>query len=338
VLPDGCVDVLVFGHGRPEAARVVGTMKHAFVAPAHAGAFFGIRFRPGEAARLLPAASRELTDTEAPLAALWGDEGRALEAALVELLDDAVTKHLAAEQILARAGAAVESTLRALGASAHAALHRARRHRAEDVRAGDATPARCRAPRRGHRAIGRGIPCGIRRSGTFHERFGRSRRHHAARSRAGAVGFVQDGPPRRELERGLQKELLMPIVPDMVGMSVKDVPRAIRFYRLLGLPFPDAAPGEDYVEVKTNGYRISLNAQSLEKELIPNWTEPRGQRMGLAFLCESPAQVDATYATVIAAGHQGVKEPWDAFWGQRYALVEDPDGAHVSLFCPLAAK
>jgi len=30
-----------------------------------------------------------------------------------------------------------------------------------------------------------------------------------------------------------------------------------------------------------------------------------------------------------------VKEPWDAFWGQRYALVEDPDGAHVSIFCPL---
>jgi uncharacterized glyoxalase superfamily protein PhnB len=130
----------------------------------------------------------------------------------------------------------------------------------------------------------------------------------------------------------------MPIVPDMVGMSVKDVPRAIRFYRLLGLAFPDAAPGEDYVEVKTNGYRISLNAQSLEREMMPDWVEPRGQRMGLAFLCESPAQVDETYAKVVAAGHKGVKEPWDAFWGQRYALVEDPDGAHVSLFCPLAAK
>ena len=130
----------------------------------------------------------------------------------------------------------------------------------------------------------------------------------------------------------------MPIVPDMVGMSVKDVPRAIRFYRLLGLAFPDAATGEDYVEVKTNGYRISLNAQSLEKEMNPDWAPPRGQRMGLAFLCESPAQVDETYAKVVAAGHKGVKEPWDAFWGQRYALVEDPDGAHVSLFCPLPTK
>jgi uncharacterized glyoxalase superfamily protein PhnB len=128
----------------------------------------------------------------------------------------------------------------------------------------------------------------------------------------------------------------MPIVPDMVGISVKDVPRAIRFYRLLGLAFPDTAADEDYVEVKANGYRISLNAQSLEKEMMPGWIEPRGQRMGLAFLCGSPEEVDATYARVVAEGHKGVKEPWDAFWGQRYALVEDPDGAHVSLFAPLS--
>jgi uncharacterized glyoxalase superfamily protein PhnB len=127
----------------------------------------------------------------------------------------------------------------------------------------------------------------------------------------------------------------MPIVPDMVGISVASIPRAIAFYRLLGLEFADTAEGEAYVEVKTNGYRISLNAQSLEKEMIPDWVEPRGQRLGLAFLCDSPKQVDETYAKIVAAGHKSVKEPWDAFWGQRYALVEDPDGAHVSIFCPL---
>ena len=72
--------------------------------------------------------------------------------------------------------------------------------------------------------------------------------------------------------------------------------------------------------------------------MTPDWVEPRGQRVGLAFLCESPKQVDETHAKIVAAGHRSVKEPWDAFWGQRYALVEDPDGAHVSLFCPLLAK
>jgi catechol 2,3-dioxygenase-like lactoylglutathione lyase family enzyme len=128
----------------------------------------------------------------------------------------------------------------------------------------------------------------------------------------------------------------MPIVPDMVGIVVSNIPRSIRFYRLVGLDFPNSGPSEDYVEVKTpNGYRISLNSVELDKKLTPGWVEPRGQRVGLAFLCDSPAEVDATYAKVVAAGHKGVKEPWDAFWGQRYAMVEDPDGAHVSLFAPL---
>jgi predicted enzyme related to lactoylglutathione lyase len=129
----------------------------------------------------------------------------------------------------------------------------------------------------------------------------------------------------------------MPIVPDMVGIVVSDIPRAIQFYRLVGLDFPDAGPGEDYVEVKTsNGYRVSLNSMELDKKLTPGWVEPRGQRVSLAFLCGSPKEVNTTYAKIVAAGYTSVKAPWDAFWGQRYAVVEDPDGAHVSLFAPLA--
>jgi catechol 2,3-dioxygenase-like lactoylglutathione lyase family enzyme len=128
----------------------------------------------------------------------------------------------------------------------------------------------------------------------------------------------------------------MHIVPDMVGIVVADIPRSIGFYRLVGLDFPDIAAGQDYVEVKTaNGYRISLNSEELDKKLTSNWVAPRGQRVSLAFLCSSPREVDEAHAKIVAAGHKSIKEPWDAFWGQRYAVVEDPDGAHVSLFAPL---
>ena len=51
-----------------------------------------------------------------------------------------------------------------------------------------------------------------------------------------------------------------------------------------------------------------------------------------AMLCESPADVDEVYGAVIAAGHKGTTEPWDAFWGQRYATVVDPDGYKIDLF------
>jgi catechol 2,3-dioxygenase-like lactoylglutathione lyase family enzyme len=127
----------------------------------------------------------------------------------------------------------------------------------------------------------------------------------------------------------------MPIVPDMIGIVVADIPRSIAFYRLLGLPFADPAKDEDFVEVTVNGYRISLNAESLVRTLQPGWKKPVGQRHEVAFKCDSAKDVDATYAAIVAQGHRGVKEPWDAFWGQRYAVVADPDGSHVSLFAPL---
>lgn len=108
VLPDGCIDILVVGR---RGARVVGTMRRAIVAPAQSEAVLGIRFRPGEAARVLPAAPRELTDLEAPLDALWGDDGHTLEDALVALLERATHERLSSEQVLARASATVERLL-----------------------------------------------------------------------------------------------------------------------------------------------------------------------------------------------------------------------------------
>jgi uncharacterized glyoxalase superfamily protein PhnB len=61
-------------------------------------------------------------------------------------------------------------------------------------------------------------------------------------------------------------------------------------------------------------------------------------RVGLAFLCDSPAGVDAVFARLVGLGYHGHKAPWDAFWGQRYALVDDPDGTEVSLFAPSSAQ
>jgi uncharacterized glyoxalase superfamily protein PhnB len=67
----------------------------------------------------------------------------------------------------------------------------------------------------------------------------------------------------------------------------------------------------------------------------PGWKRETGNQLGLAFACSSPAEVDETYARVVAAGFHGEKEPWDAFWGHRYAQLVDPDGVPVDLFAPL---
>ena len=35
------------------------------------------------------------------------------------------------------------------------------------------------------------------------------------------------------------------------------------------------------------------------------------------------------------AGHAGRQQPFDAFWGARYAIVDDPDGNGVGLMSPI---
>ena len=58
-----------------------------------------------------------------------------------------------------------------------------------------------------------------------------------------------------------------------------------------------------------------------------DWVQPTSpNRINIAFQCDSPADVDKVYADLVGAGHRGQREPWDAFWDQRYATVADPDG------------
>src|SRR4051812_26187992 len=110
----------------------------------------------------------------------------------------------------------------------------------------------------------------------------------------------------------------------------------LKFYRLLGLEFPQDAEKEPHVEsVTPSGFRLAWDSLELIKSIEPEWVEPVGQRMTLAFKCDSPAEVDALYNKVIGSGYKSHKVPWDAFWGQRYAVVVDPDDNHVDLFAAL---
>ncbi len=124
--------------------------------------------------------------------------------------------------------------------------------------------------------------------------------------------------------------------PDLVGIVVKEMPRSLAFYRLLGLDIPAEADAEPHVEITLpGGFRIAWDTVEIVKGLLPDWREPSGHRMGLAFKCDSPGDVNRLYETLMKAGYRGLKPPWDAFWGQRYAIVVDPDGNLVDLFASL---
>jgi len=125
----------------------------------------------------------------------------------------------------------------------------------------------------------------------------------------------------------------MDIKFDYIGIVSANMAESLRFYRLLGVDIADADVNDPHVETTLpNGLRLAWDALSMMKEIDPDWVEPAGQRMGLGFLCGAPDGVDEAYAKVIDAGLVGKRAPWDAFWGQRYAIVLDPDGNEVSLF------
>jgi catechol 2,3-dioxygenase-like lactoylglutathione lyase family enzyme len=117
-----------------------------------------------------------------------------------------------------------------------------------------------------------------------------------------------------------------------IGIVVSDMARSIRFYRLLGLDVPET-PGEGHVDTfLPNGVRFMLDTEETLLSFRPDWTRTTGNQIGLALECESPAEVDEIYARMTGEGFHGEKEPWDAFWGQRYAQLQDPNGVSVDLY------
>lgn len=127
---------------------------------------------------------------------------------------------------------------------------------------------------------------------------------------------------------------------DLIGLVVADLARSLDFYRLLGLDIPPGAEHEPHVEVSLpGGLRLAWDTVATLRSYDPDWVPPtNGPAVSLAFRCDSPAEVDQRYAELVAAGHPGHRPPWDAVWGQRYAVVHDPDGNGVDLFAPLPSN
>jgi catechol 2,3-dioxygenase-like lactoylglutathione lyase family enzyme len=126
---------------------------------------------------------------------------------------------------------------------------------------------------------------------------------------------------------------------DVIGVIVSDIDKAIDFYQRLGLRFPENADPEGHGHVETTlsgGLRFTLDTEESIRSFDPGWSPPSGgHRMAVAFRCDSPDDVDRVYKELLRAGADDHKEPWDAFWGQRYAQVKDPDGNVVDLFAPV---
>ncbi|MFI6820893.1 VOC family protein [Micromonospora sp. NPDC050187] len=124
---------------------------------------------------------------------------------------------------------------------------------------------------------------------------------------------------------------------DLVGIVATDLARTLDFYRRLGVDVPPGAENEPHVEVTLpGGFRLAWDTVETIRSFDPDWQPGTGgSGIGLAFRCADPAEVDRYYAELTGAGFTGHRPPWDAFWGQRYAVLLDPEGNGVDLYAPL---
>jgi catechol 2,3-dioxygenase-like lactoylglutathione lyase family enzyme len=115
-----------------------------------------------------------------------------------------------------------------------------------------------------------------------------------------------------------------------VGVTTSDLARTVEFYRLLGFEFPEYKEDEGHIEARTSdgSARLMIDTKQIVKDIIGEDPKP-GNHSSFAVEYASPQEVNLVAKGVKEAGFLVSKEPWDAFWGQRYAIVEDPDGYKV---------
>ena len=84
------------------------------------------------------------------------------------------------------------------------------------------------------------------------------------------------------------------------------------------------------------GFTLELDSIEFAKRWDAGWRGAQGtDRNVIGFNLPSRRAVDDLFAKLTAAGHPGQQAPYDAFWGARYAVVEDPDGNPVGLMSPI---
>ncbi len=131
---------------------------------------------------------------------------------------------------------------------------------------------------------------------------------------------------------------MTPIRLDQVNLVVRDVPASRAFYSRLGLDFGtahDPVWGEHHVSVAHGDDAVAdldLDSLSFAHKWNQGW--PGGSGAVLGFKVDTRAEVDRLVAALAADGVPVQQQPYDAFWGARYAVVSDPDGNAVGVMSP----
>ena len=136
---------------------------------------------------------------------------------------------------------------------------------------------------------------------------------------------------------------------DQINIVSGNPEASIAFYRRLGVEIAEdriwrTASGIHHVTAVSHetGSTLGLDIDSMAfaQRWNTGWQGQDGLRgkVVVGFSLPSRDAVDAVYADLTGAGHPGLQPPYDAVWGARNAVVEDPDGIAVGLMSPVSPE
>ncbi len=120
-----------------------------------------------------------------------------------------------------------------------------------------------------------------------------------------------------------------------LNLIVTDMDRSVEFYRRLGLDIPDSQDEwrqRHRTASQPDGVDLDLDSGEFARTWNKGWKASSGAVIG--FRVTSREAVDELHRDMVAAGYTSQQAPYDAFWGARYAVIEDPDGNAVGLMSP----
>lgn len=120
---------------------------------------------------------------------------------------------------------------------------------------------------------------------------------------------------------------------DQINIVVRDMPAMLEFYRVLGLEVADMEPDWEQHHRKAttgDGFDIDFDSQAFARQWNRGW--PAGASGAvIGFRVVERSTVDELFERLPSTGYLAQQEPYDAFWGARYAIVADPDGNSVGI-------
>ena len=109
-----------------------------------------------------------------------------------------------------------------------------------------------------------------------------------------------------------------------ITVATHDMPRAVRFYRMLGFEVIFGGDEAAFTSFRAGTRYLNLIAQPAER----TWSW-----WGRVIFYHS--DVDSLHASVVAAGYRPDTAPRDAEWGERFFHLTDPEGHELSFAKPL---